>query len=185
MAYDRIGKTAAKLVDVPPFEIVEVTTDFILNQEVVKNNIQNVPLNLPLLDSVLYDGIINPILCRENWYPLAGSQRLRVVYEIKQRKNKDYNLNVIVHRFLKDYHNVYYLWPDTEFRSKAIAIWFQLQEVVFKSLYYQNEADKGGIEMTEYEKLGDELEWQHDRNVKRDALDTNNNLDNELKNESS
>ena len=52
MAYDRISKYTAELVDVPPFEIVEVTTDFILNQEVVKNNIENVPLNIPLLDSV-------------------------------------------------------------------------------------------------------------------------------------
>ena len=163
MAYDRISKYTAELVDVPPFEIVEVTTDFILNQEVVKNNIENVPLNIPLLDSVLYEGILNPILTMENSYPLAGSQRIRVVHEIKKRHNKNYNLNVVVHRFLKDYHNVYYLWPDTEFRSKAIAIWFQLQEVVFKSLYYEHEADKGGTQMTQFEKEGDELEWQHDR----------------------
>ena len=35
MAYDRIGKTSANLVAVPPFKIHEVTTDYILKQEVV------------------------------------------------------------------------------------------------------------------------------------------------------
>ena len=176
MAYDRISKYTAELVDVPPFEIVEVTTDFILNQEVVKNNIENVPLNIPLLDSVLYEGILNPILTMENWYPLAGSQRIRVVHEIKKRHNKNYNLNVVVHRFLKDYHNVYYLWPDTEFRSKAIAIWFQLQEVVFKSLYYEHEVDGQGRKMTEYEDLGEELKWEHDGT--KDSMDTGNDTNN-------
>ena len=179
MAYDRITEKTAKLVAVPPFEIVKVSTDFILKQEVVKKNIQNVPLNMPLLDSVLYEGIMNPILAMTNWYPLAGSQRIRVVHEIKQRHNPTYNLEVTVHRFLEDWHNVYYLWPDTEFRSKTIAIWFQLQEVVFKSLYYEYEADKGGTKMTEFEKLGDELEWQHDRNpstVRSDSTDSDDSL---------
>ena len=41
MAYDRIGKTSANLVAVPPFKIHEVTTDYILKQEVVSKNIHN------------------------------------------------------------------------------------------------------------------------------------------------
>jgi hypothetical protein len=162
MAYDRIGKISANLVAVPPFKIQEVTTDFILKQEVVNKNIHNVPINLPLVDSILYEGIKNPILCMTNWYPLAGSQRIRAVQHIKEQHNKDFNLDITVHRFLEDYHNVFYLWGDVEFRSKAIAIWFQLQELVFKSLYYEYDADGGGTKMTEYEKLGEELEWQHD-----------------------
>ena len=39
MASDRIGKKSANLVGVPPFEIVEVTTDFLLEQETVAENI--------------------------------------------------------------------------------------------------------------------------------------------------
>ncbi len=174
MAYDRIGKTSANLVAVPPFEIREVTTDFILKQETVSKNIHNVPINLPLVDSILYEGIKNPILCITNWYPLAGSQRIRAVQHIKEQHNKDYNLDITVHRFLDDYHNVFYLWGDVELRSKMIAIWFQLQELVFKSLYYEYDADGSGIKMTEFEKLGEELEWQHDRNANDVRADTDN-----------
>ena len=53
MASDRIGKTSARLVGVPPFEIVVVSTDFMLEQAQVKDNIRNVPVNQPLVDSIL------------------------------------------------------------------------------------------------------------------------------------
>ena len=71
-------------------------------------------------------------------------------------------MDVIVHRFLEDYHNCFYLWPDKEFRSNAIAIWFQMQEVVFKSLYYKENEDKDGTKMTEYEDIGEQLKWNRD-----------------------
>ena len=175
MASDRIGRKSARLVAVPPFEIREVTTDFILKQETVSKNIHNVPVNLPLVDSILYEGIKTPILPMTNWYPLAGSQRIRAIQHIKKRHNKDYNLDITVHRFLRDYHNVFYLWGDEEFRSKAIAIWFQLQELVFKSLYYKHDADGSGIKMTKYEELGEELEWEHDKpQHSMDDLDNSN-----------
>ena len=40
MASDRIGKKSARLVAVPPFEIVDTTTDFLLKQPTVKENIR-------------------------------------------------------------------------------------------------------------------------------------------------
>ena len=174
MASDRIGKTSAKLVGVPPFEIVVVSTDFMLEQAQVKDNIRNVPVNQPLVDSILKENMLNPFLCMKDWYPLAGSQRIRAVLHIKENIDETYNTQITVHRFLEDYHNIFYLWGDEDFRSKAIAIWFQLQELVFKSLYYDYEADGSGTKMTEYEDLGEKLEWEHDRN------DTNvyNNGDN-------
>ena len=137
MASDRIGQKSANLVAVPPFEIRQVTTDFMLSQPQVEENIMQVPLNKKLMYSIRENGIKNPHLCMKQWYPLAGSQRLRAVAQIK-KYNKDFNLNITVHRFLEDWHNCFYLWPDEEFRSKAIAIWFQTQEVVFKSKYYKN-----------------------------------------------
>jgi hypothetical protein len=99
-----------------------------------------------------------------NWYPLAGSQRIRAALYIKESIDETWNKSITVHRFLEDYHNVFYLWGDEEFRSKAIAIWFQLQELVFKSLYYEYEVDESGTKMTEYEDIGEELEWEHDNN---------------------
>ena len=167
MASDRIGKTSAALVGVPPFEIRQVTTDYMLQQPQVRDNIMRVPLNEPLCDSIRKAGILNPFLCMKQWYPLAGSQRLRAVAEIKKDQS-NFNLNVTVHRYLEDWHNCFYLWPDKEFRSKAIAIWFQTQEVVFKSTYYSHDKDVDGKNMTEHEDLGEQLKW------KRDDVRTNN-----------
>ena len=178
MASDRIGKTSANLVAVPPFKIQEVTTDFILKQEVVSKNIRNVPVNERLVDSIYNEGIKNPHLCMTNWYPLAGSQRIRAALHIKETIDEKWNENITVHRFLEDYHNVFYLWGDEEFRSKVIAIWFQLQELVFKSLYYEHETDGRGIKMTEYEDIGEELEWEHDKHYSLEDSDINNTNNN-------
>lgn len=161
MASDRIGQKSAELVGVPPFEIRQVTTNFMLSQPQVADNIMQVPLNEKLMESIKENGILNPHLSMKMWYPLAGSQRIRAVAEIK-KSNPDFDLDITVHRFLEDWHNCFYLWPDEEFRSKAIAIWFQTQEVVFKSLYYKENTDKNGTEMTEYEDIGEKLKWNRD-----------------------
>ena len=173
MASDRIGIKSAKLVAVPPFEVRAVTTDFILQQPTVAKNIRNVPVNERLVDSIYNEGIKNPHLCMTNWYPLAGSQRIRAALHIKETIDEKWNENITVHRFLEDYHNVFYLWGDEEFRSKVIAIWFQLQELVFKSLYYEHEIDGSGIKMTDYEDIGEELEWEHDReHIRNTTMDS-------------
>tara|TARA_R100000742_G_C4269536_1_gene88051 strand:- start:699 stop:1238 length:540 start_codon:yes stop_codon:yes gene_type:complete len=175
MASDRIGIKAAELVAVPPFEVRAITTNFILAQPTVAENIRNVPLNKPLVDSILREGIKNPHLCMKSWYPIAGSQRIRAVAHIRDNIDENYNLNITVHRFLEDYHNVYYLWSDKEFRDKAIAIWFQMQEVVFKSLYYPHEADGQGTKMTDFEDLGEKLKWEHDRSNNSNDSDPDDN----------
>ena len=175
MASDRIGTKAAELVAVPPFEVRAITTNFILAQPTVAENIRNVPLNQPLVDSILREGIKNPHLCMKSWYPIAGSQRIRAVAHIRDNIDENYNLNITVHRFLEDYHNVYYLWSDKEFRDKAIAIWFQMQEVVFKSLYYPHEADGQGTKMTDFEDLGEKLKWEHDRSNNSNDSDPDDN----------
>ena len=180
MASDRIGEKSAKLVAVPPFEIVTVSTNFMLEQPQVKSNIERVPVNQPLVDSILKENMLNPFLCMKEWYPLAGSQRIRAVLHIKDNIEETYNTNIVVHRFLEDYHNVFYLWGDEEFRSKAIAIWFQLQELVFKSLYYDYDADGSGTKMTEFEDLGEKLEWEHDKS--HTSMDNSNSNDTDRSN---
>jgi len=168
MASDRIGGKAAELVAVPPYEIIFTTTDRLLIEPTVAQNIHNVPANEPLIASIKENGIKNPFLAMKSWYPIAGSQRLRAVQIIKET-NPDFDLNITVHRFLDDWHNCYYLWPDEEFRSQAIAIWFQMQEAVFKTRFYEHAVDSDGTKMTEYEDLGDKLKWKHDRNNRQDS----------------
>ena len=36
-----------------------------------------------------------------------------------------------------------------------------MAELVWKSKYYEDETDPSGVSMREFERLGDELEWQH------------------------
>ena len=164
MASDRIGGKAAELVAVPPYEIIFTTTDRLLVEPTVAQNIHNVPANEPLIASIKENGIKNPFLAMKSWYPIAGSQRLRAVQILKET-DPDFNLDVTVHRFLDDWHNCYYLWPDEKFRADAIAIWFQMQEAVFKTRFYEHETDSDGTRMTEYEDLGDKLKWNHDRST--------------------
>jgi len=160
MASDRIGEISAKLVAVPPYEVIHTTTDRLLLEPTVAQNIHNVPANDRLIDSIKVSGIKNPFLSMKSWYPIAGSQRLRAVQIIKET-NPDFNLNVVVHRFLEDWWNCFYLWSDKEFRDDAVAIWFQMQEAVFKSLHYDYLMDKDGTKMTEYEDIGETLKWNH------------------------
>ena len=175
MASDRIGGKAAELVAVPPYEIIFTTTDRLLTEPTVAQNIHNVPANEPLIASIKENGIKNPFLSMKSWYPIAGSQRLRAVQILKET-NPDFNLNITVHRFLDDWHNCYYLWPDVEFRTQAIAIWFQMQEAVFKTNFYEHEVDSDGTKMTEYEDLGEKLKWNHDRDNSIDNISSSSSI---------
>ena len=51
---------------------------------------------------------------------------------------------------------LYYLWGDKDFRDKAVAVWFQMAELVWKSMYYEDDE-----KFREHERLGDELDWKH------------------------
>ena len=158
MASDRIGGKAAELVAVPPYEIIFTTTDRLLTEPTVAQNIHNVPANEPLIASIKENGIKNPFLCMKSWYPIAGSQRLRAVQILKE-EDDSFDLPITVHRYLDDWWNCYYLWPNEEFRSQAIAIWFQMQEAVFKTRFYEHDVDSDGTKMTEYEDIGEQLKW--------------------------
>jgi hypothetical protein len=111
------------------------------------------------MESILENDMLNPLLVMNNYWPIAGSQRLRAVYEIN--KTKRISWEVKIHRFEEDWWNMYYLWPEKEFVNKAVAVWFQMVELAWKSKYYTRETD-GKTKMTEFEELGDKLQgWKH------------------------
>ena len=99
-----------------------------------------------------------------NWYPIAGSQRLRCLQEIPALWEQE----IRVCKFDKEWWLLYYLWGDTEFRNKAVAVWFQMAELIWKSMYYQNETDPDGVEMRLFERIGDELEWKHKKQIPKE-----------------
>ena len=50
-----------------------------------------------------------------NWYPIAGSQRLRVLADIPELHTAE----VRVCKFDKEWWLLYYLWGDEEFREQS------------------------------------------------------------------
>ena len=161
MAKDRISRETAEHVPLPPHTWYIRSINWILEQPKVKENIKSVPLNEPLYKSLLEHGMKSPILTMPNWYPIAGSQRLRAFAEIVEKFPERGEQEIRVCRIKKEYWLVWYLWGDKEFRDKAVAIYFQMVELVWKSRYYEDEVDPSGIKMTDFEELGDELDWKH------------------------
>ena len=160
MASDRIGKRSANLVALPPHEWKTYSASTILEKDVVAENIENIPVNEPLMESLLAEGMHNPILCLSTYWPIAGGQRMRAIHEIR-KQDKGFDIHDMqVMRFTEPYHNLYYLWGDIEERNRIIAITFQLWELVFKSLYYDAGTTETGVDMTYYEDLGEELKWK-------------------------
>ena len=157
MADDRISRATAELIPLPPHTWYVRKLKWLLDQSKVKENIKAVPLNEPLLESISEHGIKAPFLVMPNWYPIAGSQRLRAASELEELGEEE----VRVCRINEEYWLLWYLWGQKDFRDKAVAVYFQMLELVWKSRYYEDEVDPGGTPMTDFEKLGDELEWKH------------------------
>ena len=157
MAYDRVSRETAELVPLPPHTWYVRTVGWLLEQEKIKENIKNVPLNKKLKDSLATDGVKSPILCMPNWYPIAGSQRMRCLQDLPALHGQE----IRVCRFDKEWWLVFYLWEKTE-RDRIVAIYFQMLELVWKSMYYEDATDSKGIDYKEFEKIGDELDgWKH------------------------
>ena len=156
MADDRVSRETAELVPLPPHTWYIRKIGWLLKQPKVQENIINVPENEPLKEALRKEGVRSPILCMPNWYPIAGSQRLRVLQDLPELWEQE----IRACRFNEEWWMLFYLWGDVDFRNKAVAIWFQMAELVWKSMYYEDDP-----KFREYERLGDELEWKHTKNI--------------------
>jgi len=161
VAADRISRETAHLVPLPPHSWQFKTVAWILDQPKVKENIATVPRNEPLMESLIRHGMKNPILCMPNWWPIAGSQRVRCLADMVKEHAVAYDWEINVCTFDTETWLLWYLWGDTDFRDKATAIQFQMLELVWKSRYYKFDKDPDGTDMTYFETLGDQLEWKH------------------------
>lgn len=131
----------------------------LLNYQKEHNNdtqIEEITLNEPLLESIKEGGFVNPFLVTHTWYPICGSQRLRAALELPEEVRK--NTVVRVCRFTQPVWKPLFKWPDKEESMKAAQIWFQMAEVVFKTVYCVPK-DKSGQEMLFYEEFGNKLHW--------------------------
>ena len=156
----RIKRETAELIGLPPMEWTVKTTGWILEQNAIQKNIHRVGINEPLLESIERDGMLNPILVMPNWYPICGSQRLRACVDIQQKfmgLHPILKQEVRVCKFDKEYWNAFHLWPDEEFRSKAIQVYFQMIELAFKSIHF---IEDDPMRMIKFETDGDNLKWK-------------------------
>lgn len=161
MADDRISKSTAELVAIPPTTWYVKRVSWLLEQDSIVKNIKNVPVNEKLLESLKRDRMINPILTMPHWYPIVGSQRIRCMMHLKETEPEHpcIQQEIRVCRLDKEYWNMFFLWGDEDLRSKAIAVWFQTVELAWKSIHYIYDEDFGGTSMREFERIGDELVW--------------------------
>ena len=162
MASTRIKKETAELVAIPPTEWSVKSIQWLLETDTIKNNIHNVGLNEPLVESLKRDGMISPILTMPSYYPIVGSQRIRAFQHIKEETPDHSSLlqDIRVARFEKEYWNMFYLWKSEDnFQNKAIAVWFQTVELAWKSIHYIDSKDSQGNAMTLFEDIGDKTKW--------------------------
>lgn len=156
--FARIDKTIAdELVqDWPAHVWVQRSIHFLLNQPKNKEHIKNIPLNDKLLESVKKNGFESPFLVLDTWYPICGSQRLRVAMEMPLKWQK--NNKVWVCKFKDAPYKPLFYWPSKEEGHEAVQRWFQMCEVVFKSLYMPTH-DSDGVRMLDHEEYGNHMHW--------------------------
>jgi hypothetical protein len=157
MSSERISKETAELCPLPPYSWYWKPASFILDKDVVKKHINDaVPVNEELMQNIKSESIKNPFLCLNSWWPFVGGQRMRAIHEIR-KTDKDFDPVIAIAHFDKPYENIWFLWKDEEFRSKANAVQYQLWELVFKSQWYNFDKTETGVDMRYYETLGDQL----------------------------
>ena len=157
---NRIKKETAELIAFPPTTWYTKSVGWLLEQEPFAQNFENIPVQEELVQDLFKNGIEAPMLVMPNWYPICGSQRLRACVDIQQKfmgLHPILQQQVRVCRFEKEYWNAFHLWPDEEFRSKAIQVYFQTLEIAFKSIHF---IEDDPMKMIKFETDGDNLKWK-------------------------
>jgi hypothetical protein len=157
---NRIKKETAELIAFPPTTWYTKSVGWLLEQEPFAQNFESIPVQEELVQDLFKNGIEAPLLVMPNWYPICGSQRLRACVDIQQKfmgLHPILQQQVRVCRFEKEYWNAFHLWPDEEFRSKAIQVYFQTLEIAFKSIHF---IEDDPMKMIKFETDGDNLKWK-------------------------
>ena len=157
---NRIKKETAELIAFPPTTWYTKSVGWLLEQEPFAQNFESIPVQEELVEDLFKNGIEAPLLVMPNWYPICGSQRLRACVDIQQKfmgLHPILQQQVRVCRFEKEYWNAFHLWPDEEFRSKAIQVYFEMLEIGFKSIHF---IEDDPMKMIKFETDGDNLKWK-------------------------
>lgn len=140
----------------PPHRWYTRSVKWLLEQPTNQKNILKVPLNHNLLESIQRDGFLSPFLVLPNWYPITGSQRLRCAAELPDEILLQSKIQVC--RFDTEYWAPFFHWYDKNKGQECVQVYFQMCEVVFKTLYMP-ETDNSGKTMVTFEEEGNQLHW--------------------------
>ena len=121
MAHNRIDPREARTIWFPKFTVEHMTASELLDKEINVIELTNrVPVNTPLLASVEREGFKNPFLCMNNYWCIAGSQRLRVAHAIRE-ENPSWDAVITVYKLLEHPWEPLHLWNQ----DKLVAVYFQ------------------------------------------------------------
>ena len=157
---NRIKKGIAELIAFPPTTWYTKSVEWLIEQKTFADNFHRIPVQKELVQDLFVNGIEAPMLVMPNWYPICGSQRLRACVEIREQTLGMHPIlkqQVRVCMFDKEYWNVFDLWSDEEFRSKAKQVYFQMLELAFKSIHF---IEEDPMKMVKFETDGDNLRWK-------------------------
>ena len=125
---------------------------YLLNQP-VNNFVKEAPLNESLLESLRRDGFLNPLLVTKEYFPLTGLQRLRCAIELPLDVQQ--NTEVKMCRLKEGPQDLFRYFPNEEMGQSMACAYFAVLEVSFKSLFFDEQFDKAGVEMTIFEEVPD------------------------------
>ncbi len=125
---------------------------YLLNQP-VNNFLKEAPLNESLLESLRRDGFLNPLLVTKEYFPLTGLQRLRCAIELPLDVQQ--NTEVKMCRLKEGPQDLFRYYPNEEMGQSMACAYFAVLEVSFKSLFFDEQFDKAGVEMTIFEEVPD------------------------------
>lgn len=118
------------------------------------------PVHGPLLDSLAKDGMLNPLLLQNQWFPMIGNQRLRCAVALGEKFCEENEVTVA--RVAYPIWDCIGAWPDRQVQTAFLEIYFECLSHVFKSRYYSHDVDSTGRQLSSYEqrKESDELNMQ-------------------------
>lgn len=156
--FARIDKAKAErlMESWPPHRWYERSVLWLLQQPTNQKNVKKVPLNEPLLESIRENGFQSPFLTTDSWYPITGSQRLRAAMELPDEVLAQTKIRIC--KFDKPYWQPFFNWYNQEKGQECVQIYFQMCEVVFKTVYMP-ETDNSGVPMLDFEEGGNKLHW--------------------------
>lgn len=140
-----------------PKRIWYIDTARNITRPILGKLIDRVPVNTSLVDNLRNEIVRNPILLGHDGWVWVGSQRLRALHWLYD--NEGIERELLVCRFTENNLRLWALWGGDE-AKRCAAIQIQLQEILFKSMFYGVDKTDENKDMIDYEVEGNAMHWK-------------------------